>query len=421
MKLVGQLTPPGDKSISHRLGLLSLLAQGRCEVGGFSPSADCASTLAAVAALGGGVERVGERVILSGAAGRLRPGQTIDCGNSGTTMRFLMGLLAGAGGRFVLDGDESLRGRPMERVAEPLRRMGARVECAAGGRPPVIIQGGGLRGGQFDLPVASAQLKSALLLAGLQADGPTTVNEPAASRDHTERLLAQWGAQIRRDGLSCTVWPGLLRLPAQIWTPADASAAAFFCCGAAILPGSRLVAQGVLLNENRLGWLRVLERMGGCVDVRRQGDDPEPWGDIGVEFSPELRAVEVGAAEIAAIIDEAPILALTASQCHGVSVFRQVGELRVKESDRLAAIIGQLGALGADLRAEGDDLIVRGPTPLRLPDAPLKSFGDHRIAMVLRVAGLLAGGWPRIDDEACMAISHPAFNDDLRRLAGMAS
>ncbi|MFZ5587626.1 MAG: 3-phosphoshikimate 1-carboxyvinyltransferase [Thermodesulfobacteriota bacterium] len=414
MRLKGSFNPPGDKSISHRVGLFSLLAAGACRVENYAPGADCASTLGAVAALGGGVEKDGRDILLQGRQGRLVAEASVDCGNSGTTLRLLMGLLAGRPGRYTLDGDESLRRRPMERVAAPLRLMGAEV-ATSHGRPPVAIQGRALSGIDYALPVASAQLKSALLLAGLQADGPTTVREPGPSRDHSERLLVRCGARIAQGRGWVRVEPSAIRLPERLRVPGDASSAAFFLCAAALIPGSDVIAEGVLLNPTRIGFLDVLRRMGADLSVERQGDEPEEWGRARVAFGPRLRATTIAAAEVPALVDEVPILALAASQAQGKTVFQGVGELRVKESDRLAAIASQLGAMGARLAAEGDELVVEGPTPLIAPTA-LDSFGDHRIAMTLRLAGLLAGGEPAIAGEQCAAISYPGFAADLRAL-----
>lgn len=412
--LSGVFAPPGDKSISHRVGLFSLLAGGTCRVENYSPCADCQSTLGAVTALGGRLERQGQVLVLTGAQGRLNPRAEVDCGNSGTTFRLLMGLLAGRPGAYRLDGDESLRRRPMERVAAPLRLMGASVSTSEG-RPPVTISGSELRGIDYALPVASAQLKSALLLAGLQAVGPTTVYEPAPSRDHSERLLALCGAAIsRREGWA-KVEASALTLPASLRVPGDASSAAFFLCAAAITPGSRVTAEGVLLNPTRTGFLTVLERMGARLGVTQQGQEPEEWGQVAAEFSSELKATEIAAEEVPLLVDEVPILALAATQARGTTVFHGVEELRIKETDRLAAITSQLGAMGAKLWTEDDRLLVQGPTPLSVPER-LESFGDHRIAMTLRLALGLAGGDFAINDEDCAAISYPGFAADLEKL-----
>ncbi len=414
MKLQGAFSPPGDKSISHRLGLISLLASGRCAVSNFAPGEDCASTLAVFRALGGQVERIDNEVILNGLAGQFAPTAYLDCGNSGTTMRLLMGVLAGAGGEYRLSGDASLSARPMERVAKPLRLMGAQVETTEG-KPPVTVRGGDLKGVNYELPVASAQLKSAVLLAGLKAQGVTTVTEPAASRDHTERMLAAWGARLSGQNGVWRITPSSVTLPGAFRVPGDASSAAFFLCAAAIMPGSQVTAEGALLNPTRAGFFTVLERMGVPLEIEPETSEPEPWGTVRAAYGPQLNGCQVEAEEIAGLVDEVPILALVASQAQGTTVFKEVGELRLKETDRLAAVASQLGAMGADIYERGDDLVIQGPTPLSAPKR-LDSFGDHRIAMTLRLAGLLAGARPLIQDEECIAISYPGFAETLEGL-----
>lgn len=413
MSLQGSVTPPGDKSISHRAGLFSLLASGACRVSNFSPCADCASTLAAVSRLGGKVERQGEEVVLRGAAGELT-GAAVDCGNSGTTMRLLMGLLAGRPGSFTLDGDASLRRRPMARVADPLKRMGARVSTTEG-RPPVTIEGAALSGQRHELAVASAQLKSALLLAGLQAAGETLVIEPHLSRDHTERLLAAMGADITQVDRGWRVRPSAINLPESLRVPGDISAAAFLLVGALITPGSQVTTLGVGLNPTRVGLISVLERMGAKLEVREEGQEPEPWGRVSAAYTPGLMAAEVLPGEIPLLVDEVPILALAATQARGVTVLRSINELRIKESDRIAAIITQLGAMGAKLWDHGEDLFIEGPTPLT-PQGSYDSYGDHRIAMTLAVAGVLCGQTLEVAEAACAGVSYPDFYRDLEAL-----
>ena len=384
-------------------------------MGNYSTCEDCQTTLKVVESLGVRVERTGGDVVLHGLDRKLSPkNRELDCGNSGTTMRLIMGLLAGLPGEYSLDGDASLRKRPMERVAAPLRLMGARVETA-GGTPPVTVAGGELNGISYTLPVASAQLKSAILLAGVQADGKTTVVEPIKTRDHTEYMLRLCGAKLERSHGAWTVEPARLTLPKNFWVPGDISSAAFFLCGAAMIPGGDVTAERILLNSSRTGMIEVLYRMGARVEEEIQGDVPEAWGRVRVRHSPGLKGCEVAPAEIPLLVDEVPILALLATQAEGDTVFREVGELRVKESDRLDAIITQLNAMGADISIKGDDLYIKGPTPLKAV-AGLDSFGDHRIAMMLKIAGVVAGRETAVAKEESASISYPGFYQDLRAL-----
>jgi 3-phosphoshikimate 1-carboxyvinyltransferase len=414
VSLKGAFHPPGDKSISHRIALMALLASGECRVSNFSPCADVGSSLDAVKLLGvrAGVDEAG--LTVSGAAGNISKSARIDCGNSGTTTRLLMGILAGREGEFVLDGDASLRKRPMERVAIPLRAMGAVVNCTEG-RLPVTVRGGALQGIEYDLPVASAQLKSAVLLAGIQGAGATSVREPSASRDHTERLLQSWGARISHASGRWLVEKSTLSLPPSLYVPGDASSAAFFLCGAVIIPGSEVTAEQMLLNPTRTGFLEVLKRMGAEIEVELQGTEPEPRGSVTARFAPNLAACRVSPEEIPSLVDEVPILALVATQARGTTVLEGVGELRLKESDRLAAVATQLGLMGARVTVDGDVLAIEGPSTLKAPQF-LQSYSDHRIAMTLRLAGLMVGADPVIEGEESTAISYPGFHETLREL-----
>jgi 3-phosphoshikimate 1-carboxyvinyltransferase len=414
VSLKGEFSPPGDKSISHRIALLSTLAEGECRLSNCSSGADVRSSLEAVRKLGVQVRSVEDQINIVGAGGRLLEGARIDCGNSGTTMRLLMGILAGRPGNFMLDGDGSLRRRPMERVALPLRSMGAAIETE-NENCPVRIQGGSLHGIEYELPVASAQLKSAVLLAGIQAQGITTVREPAPSRDHTERLLENWGARISGADGKFRVERSDLTLPESFRVPGDISSASFFLCAATIIDGSEVTAEGVLLNPTRAGFLEVLSRMGAQIEIETSGDTPEPWGRVTARFSADLTGCRIGAEEIPSLVDEVPILALVATQAHGTTVFEGAGELRIKETDRLAAVADQLGLMGANIAADGDRLIVRGPTALKAPQR-LQSFGDHRMAMTLRLACILTNSEPMIEDEASTAISYPEFHETLNRM-----
>ena len=414
MNLNGTFSPPGDKSISHRLALMSLLAAGECLAANLAPGADVKSSLEAARVLGSDWQNQGGQILIKGAAGRLVPKAELDCGNSGTTMRLLMGLLAGHQGEYVLDGDESLRKRPMERIATPLRLMGADILCPDG-RCPVTIRGGGLHGLDYELPVASAQLKSAVLLAGLQARGRTMVREKIPSRDHTEKMIASFGGSISGDAKGWLVQPSDLHLSPTMYVPGDPSSAAFFLCAAAVLPGSRVTAEGIMLNPTRTGFLNVLVRMGAQVEIETVSEHPEPWGRVTCTYSPELSGCTVEAKEIPTLVDEVPILALIATQARGATTFKQVGELRVKEADRLTAMAQGLTRLGAQAQVKGDDLIVQGPTPLSATPE-MDSLGDHRLAMTFRLAGVLAGARFPIHHEDCVQISYPLFLQDLDRL-----
>ncbi|MBN1434148.1 3-phosphoshikimate 1-carboxyvinyltransferase [Candidatus Fermentibacterales bacterium] len=422
LRLRGAVEVPGDKSISHRVLLMSLLATGESVVHNLSPCVDVCSSAEAVRALGGEVSTLrGGALLVRGAAGRMPDCARVDCGNSGTTIRLLMGVLTGAPGSFMLDGDSSLRRRPMARVAEPLARMGASIDCI-NGCCPVSIRGCSPPRclPEFATPVPSAQLKSAVLLAGAQAEGgSTTVVEQHESRDHTERLLEIFGAEVvRRGRRSCSVSRSDLRMPSGLRVPGDPSSAAFLLCAAAVLPDSEVSVPNALLSPSRTGFLRVLRRMGADVSVSLSGYYPEPHGAIRVRSGSRigLRGCTVASREVPSMIDEIPVLALVASQARGRTLFKGLGELRVKESDRLGAICGQLGRMGASIHAEGDDLVVEGPCRLS-PCAGLSSGSDHRIAMALSVASLLAGSEFRsIAGEQSVAVSYPRFAEALEAL-----
>ena len=409
--LRGTITVPGDKSISHRALLLGALAEGTTTVHNFLRSADCLSTASCLKALGVGIEGLegsGPVTVTGrGLQGLAEPEDVLDAGNSGTTARLLLGILAGQPFTALLTGDASLRRRPMARVTAPLARMGAQILGRRDGSLlPLAVRGGRLRGGHFALPVASAQLKSALLLAGLNAEGETSITEPAPSRDHTERMLAAWGVPLRRAG-SSVILPAGPRLRAQtVSVPGDISAAAFFLVAAAILPGSQVTIKGVGVNSTRTGVLDVLARMGAPVSLtNRHEESGEPLADITVAAAP-LQGVEIAGPLIPRLIDEIPALAVAACYAQGETVIRDAAELRVKESDRLAALARELGALGADIRELPDGLIIRG-RPLH--GGEVKSHGDHRLAMALAVAALAARGPVTIAGADCVSISFPTF------------
>jgi 3-phosphoshikimate 1-carboxyvinyltransferase len=412
----GRFRLPGDKSISHRAALFGALAQGPTRIQNYSSAADCASTLECLRALGVSLDRRGDEVSVNGRGpdSWTRPEGVLDAGNSGTTLRLLAGALAGRPFQTVLTGDESLRRRPVERVAAPLRTMGA-TALTTDGKPPLTIGGGRLRGIDCELPVASAQVKTAVLLAGLQAEGTTTVREPAPSRDHTERMLPVFGIPVERHGLAATVHGGASLRGAEITVPGDVSSAAFLVVAALVLPDSEIHLDGVLLSPTRAAFTEVLQAMGGDVEVRLETADPEPVGSIVARSSP-LHGTTVEPARVAALIDEVPALAVAASFAEGTFTLTGAKELRVKESDRIAAMAEGLGRLGGRVRELPDGLVIEGQASLQ--GAPVRSHGDHRVAMALAVAALAAEGPTEIEGAECATVSFPEFYDFLDRGAG---
>jgi len=407
--LRGTLRVPGDKSISHRALILAALAEGTSVVRGLSAGDDVARTRAAVRALGADVD--GERI--TGGRNRLHePADVVDVGNSGTSIRLLVGVCATVAGVTVLTGDGSIRRRPMDRVAGPLRDMGAHLDGREGGRlPPLVVRGAALKGIDYRLPVPSAQVKAAVLLAGLAAEGETVVREGVRTRAHTEEMLAQAGADVTvaDGGLTTRVRPSTLR-PFELDVPGDPSQAAFWLVGAAVVPGSDVTVEHVYLGPARAAFVDVLARMGA--DVQRDGG---ATGAVRVRHTGPLTATEIGGGEIPGLIDEVPILAVAAACAEGTTVIRDAAELRVKESDRIAAVAAQLGRLGAHVESRPDGLVITGPA--RLTGAAVDSGGDHRMAMALAIAGLAArtgdteiGGW------GAVATSYPRFADDLEAL-----
>ena len=415
--LRGTLRVPGDKSIAHRALLLAAMAPGISSVSGVPDSLDVRATLDCLKRLGVGLSRRGSTVRVAGRGRRgfLQPRGVLDAGGSGTTARLLMGLLAGQPFPARLTGDSYLRRRPMDRVAGLLRRMGAGIGLR-GDHLPATIDGAALHGARCASPVPSAQIKSAVIIAGLLAKGETSITEPALSRDHTERLLPLFGARLRRRGLTVTV-TGQARLrPARLTVPGDASSAAFWVVAATLVPGSRLRLAAVGCNPTRSGFLRVLERMGARIEMSRPSGRPEPVCDLVVRPA-GLTAVVIGPAEVPALIDEIPILALAASQARGLSRFRGVSELRHKESDRLTGTVRLLRCFGAKAWADGDDLVIAGPARLR--GARFDPEGDHRLAMATAVAGLAAQGRTVVLGAEYAAASYPGFWKEFQRLSNI--
>jgi 3-phosphoshikimate 1-carboxyvinyltransferase len=416
--LVGHLAVPGDKSISHRAVLVGAIAEGETRILGFGRSADTESTIGAVRALGVEVleDDVDElRVRGRGLRGLEAPAGAIDCGNAGTLMRILAGVLSGQRGSFELVGDSSLSARPMERVAVPLRRMGAGVRTTDG-HAPVVVEGADLHGIDYELPVPSAQVKSAVLLAGLIAQGETTVVERFPTRDHTERLLERAGATIRRRPTSVTVRRADRLVLDLVEIPGDLSSAAPLLVAALTVPGSELTVHGIGLNPRRTGLLDVLERMGARIAVyNRRQVGGEPAGDVEVRAS-ELVGATVSAAEVPALVDELPLLALAACHARGETVVRGAAELRVKESDRLEGVVEELRRIGGHVRATRDGFRVKG-VPARLRGGAFDSRGDHRLAMLGAVAGVSSIEGVELEGAEAVEASFPGFFSLLGQLA----
>jgi 3-phosphoshikimate 1-carboxyvinyltransferase len=420
--LRGGLRPPPDKSISHRAAMIAAMGDGSTAIEGYLDSADTRSTLAAVAALGATVEGVDGGSIppslrIGGVGLRGAAGAAIDVGNAGTLLRLLPGWLAGQEtGAWTLDGDDSIRRRPVDRIATPLRSMGARLGCREDRLPPLRIEAAPLRGIEYELPVASAQVKSCLLFAGLLADGETKIVEPLPTRDHSERMLAAAGAEIERGDGAVRVRPSVRLEPDAIVVPADFSSAAFFLVAASLVGGSDISLRGVGLNPTRTGLLSILARMGAEVEVEPEGErGGEPSGRLRVRAAP-LRGTEVGGAEVPLAIDELPLVALAACFAEGETTIRDAAELRRKESDRIATVGEALRALGADLETSEDGMLIRGRGGLR--GGSVDSHGDHRIAMLGAVAGLASGAGVEVVGMDAAAVSYPRFEADLGALLG---
>jgi 3-phosphoshikimate 1-carboxyvinyltransferase len=416
-RISGTLRVPGDKSITHRALILGSIARGKQIIEGAPKSADIESTITCLRSLGTFVEETPDGRLLVLAKG-LAGGRTLDAGNSATTARILSGLLAGHPLEVTIDGDESLRNRPMDRVAEPLVRMGARV-ATSGGRLPMTISGGRLQAIRYRLPVASAQVKSAVLIAGISADGETTVDETIPTRDHTERLLRAMAVPVSTHGGAVSIRGNGAPRATWVKVPADVSSAAFFIVAALCLPNSEVYLPSVGANPTRTGLIRALEDMGGRIErVERDSFLEEPVTDLVVSSS-RLRGLEIGGEMVPSLIDELPILAVAATQAEGETIVSGAGELRHKESDRVAAIVDGLRSLGADIEGTADGFVVRGP--VALTGARVRSFGDHRIAMALAIAGLIARGTTVIDGAHSVEISYPRFWRDLVTLTRSAA
>ena len=424
-RLEGTVVPPGDKSISHRAALLNSIADGEAHVSNFCVGDDRSSMLGCLRGLGVKIEEHQDcpvsgapecfRVVGRGKDGLSEPTDVLYSGNSGTTMRLVSGLLASQPFFSIINGDSSLRRRPMKRILLPLSQMGAEVSGRGGGSlAPLAFNGGGLCGIEYQMPVASAQLKSCILIAGMYAEGETSVVQPAESRDHTERMMTAMGAQVDKNGLRVAVRPSSLK-SLDIQVPSDISGAAFWLVAGAAHPNARVTVKGVGINPSRTGVLDVLREMGANIkmeNVREDGN--EPSADLVAESS-DLRGIEIGGDIIPRVIDELPVLAMAASQASGRSIFRDAAELRVKESDRISATVDGLAALGAGISETEDGMVIEGGS--RLNGARVKSHGDHRIGMTMAVAGLVSNGETLIEESEAADVSYPEFWDTLEDLS----
>lgn len=422
----GSTRVPGDKSISHRAVLFSAMAEGTSRVSGVLDSADVRSSIRAVRALGAQVslEKQADGSLAGGitgwgAAGPSQPAEPVDCGNSGTTVRLLMGILAPWDIQVTLTGDSSLCKRPMRRITAPLMKMGARFVPEGKETLPLTVCGArDLRAISYDAPMASAQLKTAVLLAGVFAHGTTTLVEPSPSRNHTELMLPEFNVPTTAGTRVATVTGPAEMLASDVVVPGDPSSAAFVAAAALLKPGSSVTIQNVSLNPARIGFVRTLERMGADIRESYGGHEgKEPRGTITVNYTPVLRGCEIPSQHIASVIDEIPVLALVAAHARGITVFHEVGELRVKESDRLKAIIDGLALLGVDAWEEGDDLFVEGNPQLQVPQGLVfESYGDHRLAMTWALVGACGRVPVSVTRFTCVAVSYPDFLADLKGL-----
>ncbi|MEC4675622.1 MAG: 3-phosphoshikimate 1-carboxyvinyltransferase [Nitrospirota bacterium] len=414
----GEFSPPPDKSISHRAVILSSISKGKGVVKNVLRAEDTKSTIKALRAVGTDIRDEGDRLIIrgNGLRGLSEPPDIIDCGNSGTTIRLLPGILAGNPFFSVLTGDDSLRTRPMARVIEPLAMMGAEIRARSNDKfPPIAIRGGGLQAIKYSMPVASAQVKSCLLLAGLYSEGETSITEPAKSRDHTERMLAAFGADIKVDGLTVSVNGGGELTPVEVEVPGDFSSAAFFIVAALLVPGGEITLKNVGINPARTGLLDVLKKMGadfGISNIREVSG--EPVADIYCKGGSGLKAVSIGGSDIPSLIDEFPILCVAASFAEGTTTITGAEELRVKESDRIASIASELRKMGVEIEEYADGLSINGGGGLH--GALMESHGDHRIAMSMTVAALNAEGGSTINGISSVDISFPDFFEIIGRM-----
>lgn len=416
--LKGEVKIPGDKSISHRAVMLGALAKGTTKITDFLQGADCLSTMECFRRMGIQIQNTSGEVLVHGQGlhGLAAPSDLLNVGNSGTTIRLLSGILAPQPFSATLTGDASIQKRPMKRVMEPLSQMGAKIESISGnGCAPLRISGTPLKGIHYKTPVASAQVKSCILFAGMYADGATTVTEPVLSRDHSERMLEHFGARLTREGTAVTIQPEPQLAAREIPVPGDISSAAYFIAAAALVPHSEILIRNVGINPTRSGMLEVCRAMGADIQYLNERDDSgEPTADLLVRSS-SLKGTVIEGAVIPALIDELPVLAVMAAFAKGETIIRNAEELKVKESDRIAVMVENLSAMGADITGTPDGMIIRGGPALH--GAEIHTYKDHRIAMSFAVAALAAEGTTHIEDADCVNISYPDFYGDLQRLS----
>lgn len=411
----GRLRVPGDKSISHRAVMFGAISKGITNIKGFLTGADCISTISIFKKMGIDIEIQNTAVTVKGKGlyGLSKPGEILDCGNSGTTTRLVSGILSAQNFTSVLTGDKSIQKRPMNRITAPLTLMGADIK-SNNGFAPLTITGSSLHGIEYNSPVASAQVKSAILLAGLYADSPTTVIEPAKSRDHTELMLKKFGANLNTTKTSATINPCKELFATDIDVPSDISSAAFFMAAATLVPDSELILENVGINPTRDGVIKVLKDMGANIEIINSNDEFEPVADIKVSYS-RLHATTIGGDIIPTLIDELPLLAAVASMAEGKTIIKDATELKVKESNRIKVMCEELSKLGVNVVETEDGMEIEGTNKL-LGNVTISTHDDHRIAMTFAILGLISDGEIKLDNKNCVEISYPGFFDDLRKV-----
>lgn len=417
--LNGTIKVPGDKSISHRAVMFGSIAEGKTTINGFLTGEDCLSTISCFKKLGVNIVQENEHVTVegNGIAGLRPSSEDLYVGNSGTTIRLMLGILANTPFTSVLTGDDSIAKRPMNRVTKPLKQMGAEIQGnESGNKVPLQIKGGNVKGIHYRSPIASAQVKSAIILAGLEGEGTTSVTEPLKSRDHTERMLEAFGAKVKSDALTVSIEGRQQLKGTHIEVPGDISSAAFFLVAGAIVPNSKITLQKVGLNPTRTGILDVLNDMGAQISYENVNEKAsEPYGDLVIKTT-SLKGTVIKGDVIPRLIDEIPIIALAATQAEGQTVIKDAHELRVKETDRIETVVNELKKMGAEIEATEDGMIINGKTPLK--GASVQSHGDHRIGMMLSIASCIAEGETTLDQSEAVAVSYPSFFNQLNSLSG---